>query len=300
MLDWNDLRYAVAIAESRTLTAAAKKLRVSQPTVGRRLAALEEALGTPLFLRGARGMIPTPAGTRLLASMASLARELAALERGAADDARVVRGAVRIAVTETTAAHLLERTIPRLRRAHPELVCELETSNAAADLARGEADVAVRLVAPEGAELMARKLGTLAYAVYASPAYLERRGAPSDLASLAGHDVVAPHRELATGPEARWLGAQLRGGTASLRAHSMPALARAAAAGLGLVVLPTTIAEDEPGLRLVAIVRDLPPRPVYLVTHRDARRIARIRAVADAIAEDLSARMARSRRACRA
>jgi DNA-binding transcriptional LysR family regulator len=297
--DWNDLRHAIAVAEHKTLTAAARRLRVSQPTVGRRIAALERTLGVALFLRSARGWIPTAAGIRLVESASILARDLDSLERGAIDDQSALRGLVRIAVTEITAGHLLERALPRLRREHPEILCALKTSNAAADLARGEADVAVRLVKPEGAELAARKLGMLAYALYASEGYLAARGAPRTLASLEGHDVVAPDGELLAGPEARWLGPSLRGASASLRAHSMPALAAAAAAGMGLVVLPTTIGHDHPGLRPVAAVRDLPARPVFLVVHRDARRVARIRAMADAIAADLEPRIARGARAAR-
>lgn len=292
-LDWNDLRYALAVADARTLSAAARRLRVSQPTVGRRLAALESALGVALFLRSSRGFVPTPAGTRLLRSMAAFSLEIEAVERGLIDDEGALRGIVRVAVTEVTAGHLLERAIPRLRDAHPEIVVELRTGNTAADLGRGEADLAVRLLKPEGADLVARKLGMLTYALYASPSYLERHGAPRELSSLEGHEVVAPCAELLSGPEAGWLGPSLRGARASLRSASVVALAAGAAAGLGLVVLPTTIGHEHPGLRAVARLLDVPPRAVHLVSHRQARRVARVRAVATEIASDLGARLAR-------
>ncbi|MCC6872668.1 MAG: LysR family transcriptional regulator [Sandaracinaceae bacterium] len=292
-LDWNDLKYAIAVAETGTLTAAARRLRVSQPTAGRRIAALERALGVPLFLRASHGLVPTPAGLRLLESMGALARELDAIEHGGLSDPSALRGTVRLAATEATTQSLLERALPELRARHPDIVCELHTSNAVADLSKGQADLAVRLVKPEPADLVARKVGSVVYSLYASAEYLARRGADRATGSLAGHDVVVPSGELAGGPEAQWLGADLRGGSPSVRINSVLALARAAASGMGLVVLATTIGGVYPGLRSAAALREIPARSIYLVTHRDTRGLARIRAVADAVTEDLERRLRR-------
>jgi DNA-binding transcriptional LysR family regulator len=296
-LDWNDLKYAVALADARTLTAAARRLRVSQPTVGRRIAALEDALGVTLFRRTPRGYVGTPAGLRLLEGIGALGRQLDAFERGALDDPGAMRGIVRLAVTEVTASYLLEGTLLRLHKRYPQIVCELRAGNVVADLARGDADLAVRLVKPEGSDLVVRKLGTVVYSLYASPGYLARRGAPDDLRSLSGHDVVAPFDELLAGPEARWLGPEIRGGAPSLRINSVLGLARAAVGGMGLVVLATTIGMTHPGLQAISPLRDIAPRPVYLVMHRDTRKVGRIRAVADAVVHDIELRLRRAQHA---
>jgi DNA-binding transcriptional LysR family regulator len=296
MLDWNDLRFAIAVAESGTLSAAARTLRVNQTTVGRRIAVLEEALGVTLFLRSPQGYVTTSAGVRLLDSVRELSANLAAIESGLRGDEKAPRGRVRVATTEVTAQHLFDAAIPALHRAYPEIEVELITANTQADLAVAEADLAVRFVRPEGAALVSRKLGVMRYGVYATRAYIARRGAPKSVDDLAGHEYVSPSRELETGPEARWLAEHARDARSVLRSNSMPALARAAGEGVGFVVLPTALVEDHSPLRLLFRADEIAPRTAWLVLHRDARTVTRVRVVADAIVDALSARLARATR----
>ncbi|MBL8684083.1 MAG: LysR family transcriptional regulator [Myxococcales bacterium] len=294
-LDWNDLRLAAVLADARTLTAAARKLGINQSTASRRLAALEASVGASLFLRGASGYVPTAAGERLLARVRDLAAQLEGVERSVAIDEREVRGIVRVALTEVTATQLLERTLGQLRDRYPELIVELVVSYAMADLTRGEADIAVRLVAPETADLVRSKLGSMRFGLYGAKSYLARKGQPKRRDELRGFDVVAGCREIAAGPEARWLGDDLRGARASLRTSAMRIVARACAEGMGLAVLSNMTASTEPDLVLVHEIPEIPARDVWLVAHRDTRTQARVREVWRAIQEDLRARIARGR-----
>lgn len=287
-LDWNDLRLAVALAELRTLTAAARRLGLHQATASRRLAALEASLGVPLFLRGAAGYTPTAAGKKLLASAAEFSARLDALAREGLDDHRAVRGVVRVAVTERLGADMVSRVLPALRREHPALCVELLASNLAADLARGEADLALRFIEPDASEYVRARLGTVRFGLYAAREYLARSPVSAQAAgdavdALAGHEVVVPCGELARGPEARWLGEGLRGGVEAVRSNSMSLVLRAAEEGLGLGVFSDLIAHDRPRLVRVRSLPEVPARHVWLVYHRDAREVARVRAVAAAL-----------------
>ena len=290
MLDWNDLRFAHAVAQSGSLTKAAQALGVHQTTVGRRLAALEEALGFPLFTRSAGGLSPTSEGTRVLASIEPLASALLRFEKHAPGTTTEVRGLVRIAITETGARQLVEGAFSALMARHPELDIELVPSNLVADLARGEVDLAVRLVRPEGG-VVARRLGQVTYGLYASDAYLANHRKPLD-GDFAGHDVVVPVRELAHGPEAAWLARHATAARPRLRANSLVTLAQAVAAGLGVCALPNNLAEMHAGLRRARRLPEIPARPVWLVIHPELRKVARVRVVAAAIVEEMKRRLA--------
>jgi DNA-binding transcriptional LysR family regulator len=292
MLDWNDLRFFLAIVRGRTLTAAARALRVSQPTVSRRLAALERDFGAKLFLRGATGYTLTAPGRRLLEVTEPLATQLERVERGVVDDASRVVGTVRVAVTEMTALHLLEDTLRPLLDAHPGLAVDLLAGNLAADLARGEADLAVRLVRPDSADLVRRRLGAMRYGLFAARSYLDG-AAPVSRPDLAGHQVIRPVRSMAQGPEARWLEQHALQARATVCVDSPFLALRAAVAGLGLAVLSDSLAQCAPELVCARALPEIPSREVWLVYHRDLREVARVRCVAEAVTACLRPRLAR-------
>jgi DNA-binding transcriptional LysR family regulator len=289
-LDWNDLRFALALGRERTLTAGARALGVSQPTASRRLAALERALGTKLFLRGKLGYVPTDAGRRLLEMLEGVEGELARAESLAFDD-RKIEGTVRVAVTDVTAFHLLESALPALAARHPSLLVELIVGTRVVDLGKREADLAVRLVPPEGADLVARGLGEMRYGLHASESYLRKHGRPTDPEDLSGHAIIQPIGEIGQSPEAHYLAEHVRGTKIALRTTSMLAMAHAAASGMGLAILPGPVAASVSGLVRVLAVPALKPRRVWLVAHRDARRVPRLRAVMDVIEKDLQKRI---------
>lgn len=289
MLDWNDLRLAHALFETKSLVRAAKKLRVHQTTAGRRLDALEAALGVPLFVRTSRGLVPTHAGERVAKLVAPLAEGLFRLEREPLEPTDEARGVVRVAATEVTALHLLEHVMPELSRSAPKLVLEVVTGNLAADVLRGEVDVAVRLVRPESRELLAKRIGGLAYGLYASRRYRASCTKAAPTPPYAGHKVVEPARELEGGPEATYLREHAREAEVAFRANSMVALARAGELGVGLVVLPRALAATFPGLEEVARLGRIASRPVYLVARKEDLRVMRVRTAYDTIARELGA-----------
>lgn len=291
-LDWNDLRYARAIAAAGSLRGAARTLRVNQSTVGRRLTALEDAVGAKLFLRGASGYVPTAEGRRLLDVAEDVAERLASLERGQLEAEARVAGRVRLALTAAMGQQVLEGSLATVLEAHPELEVELLTGNRVVDLARGAADVAVRLLQPEGAHLLVRRIGMLRYAMYASRAYLDRHGKPASPMALKDHRVVAQAAPIDGGPEGRWLAANGTEARIVFRTESMPVLRKAAAEGLGLVVLPATMGEEEPSLVRLFPLPDAGERAVWLVYHRDLRDLARVRVVAQAVFDTLRQRLA--------
>lgn len=282
MLDWNDLRIFLAIARAHTLTAAARALRVSQPTVSRRLVALERAFGAKLFLRGADGYVLTGPGRRLHDTVEPLATQLERVERGGVDEASQVSGVVRVAVTEMTAVELVDAALGPLLAKHPGLSVDLLAGNLSADLARGEADLAVRLVRPDTADLVRRRLGSMHYGLFGAAAYLAK-APPVTEAGLAGHRVIVPVRSMARGPEATWIEQHATQATPAVHADSPHVALRAAAAGLGLAVLSEALASHAPELVCARRLAEVPAREVWLVYHRDLRGLARVRAVADVI-----------------
>jgi DNA-binding transcriptional LysR family regulator len=282
-LDWNDLRFLLAVAEARTHSAAAKRLGVSQPTVGRRVEALEAAVGARLFVRTRGGQSLTAEGAALREVAAELARRIGAVERGALQEHAMV-GVVRVAVTELAARQIVELALPGLAASHPELELELAIGNVQLDVAAGEVDLAVRLVPPEGGGLVARKLGTQRYAVFGAPRYLAKAGSPEDAAGLSTHAFVWPARELSRAPEAAWLDTLTPRPRIALRTNSMLLLAEAAEAGRGLAALPEHVGRRRAGLRQVMPLPRSISRDVYLVQHEDARSVPRVRVASDAIA----------------
>lgn len=293
MLDWNDLRLAHALFETRSLVGAAKKLRMHQTTAGRRLDALEAALRVPLFVRTSRGLVPTGAGERVSKLVAPLAEGLFRLEREPLEPTDEARGVVRVAATEVTALHLLEHVLPKLSRVAPKLVLEVVTGNLAADVLRGEVEVAVRLVRPESRELLTKRIGELAYGLYASRGYLASRTKLAATPPYAGHKVIEPARELERGPAATYLNEHAREAEVAFRANSMVAMARAGELGLGLVVLPRALAATFPALAEAARLGRIAPRPIYLVARKEDLRIVRVRTAFDTIARELGAYVGR-------
>lgn len=282
-LDWNDLRYFLAVSRAGTFVRAGKELGVEHTTVARRLAALEAALGVKLFARGPEGMTLTAAGHEVLPSaeaMAALAEEIS--RRVAGGDGRV-EGTVRLTIPESMNGYTVE-ALTDLRARHPALVVEVLSDNRALDLRRGEADVAVRIRDSEDGELIARKIGTSGWSMYASPAYVERKGTPRSPEELAGHEIVGFAPSMAAIVGARWLEAHGAGGNVVLRANSINAALDAAAVGFGIVFLPCFVAD-----RSKALVRLTPriigSRDILLVVHPDLARVARIRATMEFLVE---------------
>lgn len=286
-LDWNDVRFFLAVARAGTLAAAAQTLAVDQTTVGRRLAALEEAVGHRLFERTRRGLLPTAVGQRVRAAAETMADAAGDFEVAArSHDARTLE-TVRVASTHTLAEHFLIPAIANLRRDAPFVDVELRTGWACVNLLRGEADVAVRLVRPTHPRLVARKVADFALRAYASRAYTAARGLPR--ADFRGHDVVAYSEALAAASQLTLGGIDASDARIVLQSNSGSALTRAIHDGIGVGELPSFVGDADP--HLVRVCADHERRySVYVVTHEERRRVRSVRAVCDAIHAAFSVR----------
>ncbi len=274
-MNWDDLRFLVEIGRSATLAAAARHLKVDQTTVARRLRALEDALGTPLFERSDGHWRPTGVGADVLERAMRIEEDVAGLARLAEAGAQAVSGVVRLTAVGAIVGDYLVPRLPGLYARHPELVVELIASNDNLNVSRREADIAIRLARPESGDFLIRKLADVGFAVYG----------PAQPDPTRSNDWVTYDDELAHTPEMRWLAGQLAGGRVRLRSNKLAGLLGAVAVGIGRAVLPCFLADATPGL-----VRESGPQPVlsrdlWLLVHPDARRLPRVAAVADWLGE---------------
>ena len=281
-LDWNDIRFFLAIHQAGSLAGAGRDLGVQHSTVGRRLDALEHALGTPLFTRTLDGLLLTEAGRQILPLAEEAAKALAAIELGVGGNARI-EGIVRV-TTSDAFARFLVNVLPELQARHPNLTVHMLAGNRALDLAKGEADLAVRLMATAQGDLISRTVGLTGWSIYAAPAYLQRRGMLASPTALEGHDVIGFDEAMATTPGGLWLAAHAAGARVVLRANGIVPALNAAAAGMGIAVVPCFIGDAEAGL--VRLTREVVGgRPITLVFHPSVGKIPRVRVVIDFIAE---------------
>lgn len=279
---WDDVRVLLALLRTRSLSAAGRALGVDRSTMSRRVAALERAFGTRLFLRTRDGLRPAAAAERLRAHAERVEAEVLAFERAVTATGAGATGVVRVATTEAFGAFLIEQGLLEVRREHPDVCVELMGGNRPVDLTRGEAEVALRLTPLEGAALKARCVARLGFGLYASPAYLRARGVPRDEGDLEGHDLVVPSGELAPLPEAKWLLAR-RGARTVFRSSSMPALLAACVAGHGLGVFTRPWGDLTSALDLVFALEGLPRRPLWLVVQPDVAKRPEVRVVVDRV-----------------
>jgi DNA-binding transcriptional LysR family regulator len=279
---WDDLRVFLAVAQAGSLSGAARALGVNHSTVFRRIGAFEDALGVRLFERLAGGYLLTPAGEELRDGALRVEEEIAGLSRKVTGQDLRLSGTVRVTTIDMLAFGLLPRHIAAFRKAYPGIEIELVVGNATLNLSRREADVALRVGNAPPETLVGRRVGRLAFAVYASPGYRARRPEPD----LARHDWIgfdSEHEALV-----RRFDRFLPGIRPALRTNSVAAAVAGAREGLGLAPLPCGIADLEPDLVRVAPLPDDFTLDLWLLTHEDLRRTARIRAFLDVLAEGLA------------
>ena len=284
-IDLDDLRLLLAVAETGTLAGGARRVRVNHASAWRRLGALEARLATRLFDRQRSGYAATPAGELAIEGARRTLSELDALERRLAGQDVRPQGVVRLTMAETL-VDLVAPVLKALRGSHPGLIVEVTTANSFLTLTRRDADVALRpaMTPPEG--LIARRLTTVATAVYAARG---EGGRPRDILH---QDWLAPDDSLSHLGSARWIATHVPPERIVHRAGSLLALASAARAGLGVAALPCFMGDPDHGLRRVEPPLSEMATPLWLLTHPDLRNTARIRTVLDALAEALLRRRA--------
>jgi molybdate transport repressor ModE-like protein len=294
MQDWNDLRLVLAIARSGSLTGAAKALAVNHSTAFRRLGALEEGLGVRLFERLPGGTYaPTAAGERIAAAAERIETETAALDRELVGRDHRLTGRLRVTSSETLAYRILTKQIAGFRSAHPGIVVEIAIDNRILSLSRREADIALRVTRPREGDLYGRKLADIAWTIYAARDLAGGLAGSGGPAEVGGHPFIGWEEGVSGVNAADWLVAQVPAGAFVYRTNSVVNQLVAAKAGLGLAVLPCYLGDPEPDL--VRVLADPVPeleRELWIVTHADLRRTARVRAFFDVVGEGLVAERA--------
>jgi DNA-binding transcriptional LysR family regulator len=286
---WDYHRTFLAIFQEGSLSGAARRLDLTQPTVARHLDALEKAVGADLFVRSPRGLIPTDVALELKPFAETIGATAAALMRAASGSAGEVRGTVRVSASEAIGVEHLPPILARLRQRHPGLVIELVVSNTIDDLLRREADIAVRNVEPSQEALVARRLPPLTLGLFAHRSYLARRGTPATLDDLRDHDVIGFDHDT---PTTRAIVQRFPGldrSTFALRTDSDLAQLAAIRAGMGLGMCQASIAHREPDLVRVMSDEVSIELGVWVVAHEDQKTSARCQAVFDALVRELSA-----------
>ncbi len=281
LVDWNDLKYLLALKRAGTLAGAARELGVDHSTVSRRLTALEEAIGSKLLRRTPEGLCFTEAGNTAAATAEAMDATAAGLlgKLAGADDRAA--GVVRLTCAEGLIPVLVSE-LQQLRESYPELRVELLPSTATLDLLRREADVALRMFRPTQAALVARLVGKLGWSLYASEAYVARKGPLASAADLSGHELIAYDHELKSAFGPRWLDEHAGSGTVVMRCDSVRGALLAMTQGVGIGTMPCYLAASEPLRRMTPEVTA--NTEVFLVTAPDLQDLKRIRLVLDAVA----------------
>ena len=288
MLDWNDLRYFLAVARTGSTLSAGKSLRVSQTTAARRVAALEAELKLSLFERRSTGYVLTPAGEALVAQAEALEAAAGQFADAAASQSRDATGTVRLTVDEIYAVAMLPPILRELHEAWPGIRIELDASDAKRDLHAGEADIALR--ATKGladSTLVGRRLGLDWWTIYCSRDYAAAHGRPRRRRDLKGHAFIGGGSPMVWRVWSEWLERNRFADQVAVQHGTSTGLLAAARAGLGLAVLPSLVADLDPDL-----VRCLPPEPshefeFWLLTPERLRHTPRVRAVLDFLYERL-------------
>jgi DNA-binding transcriptional LysR family regulator len=282
MLDWDDLRFFLAVARHRTMSEAARTLRVAQPTVGRRIAGFERKLNARLFVRSGSGWALSPAGRGMLANAEAMeAQALAAENRASGRDAGL-DGEVRITASEWLIATVLGPCLTPFLAGHPALSIDLVAEARKLNLFRREADIALRPSKFQQLEVYQRAIAVIQFGVYASDHYLARMGLPDFVAKGQGHALVAAGTGMGTTiVDIEWLPPLLGRARVAARTNGRLGMAALAAAGIGIACLPRALGDATPGLRLLPTAKPGPRRQLWMGVHRSARSVPRMRTVAD-------------------
>ncbi len=288
MLDWNDLRYFLAVARGGSTLSASRALRVSQTTVARRIAALEEGLKLTLFEKRQAGYALTTAGAELLAKAEAVEAAADKFDSAAEASTRDLSGTVRLTAEEIFSVTLFGPLLRELHDLHPEILIELDSGQALRDLGAGEADIALRsTVGDQAAGLVGRRICVDDWTLYCSRDYAARHGVPANLEELKTHAIIGGGGGNLWRHYEAWLKQLGLEDRVAMHHATSTGLLSGVRSGFGIAVLPCVVADAEPDL-----VRCFPPRPghgrvLWLLTHERVRRAPRVRTVIDFLYERL-------------
>jgi len=285
--DWSLVRSFLAVLEHGSLLAAARQLQSSQPTIGRHVAELESQLRVVLFDRTGRGLVPTEAALRLAdaaRTMQSGADQLARVVEGAD---RSISGTVRITASQPIACFVLPSILAKMRLSLPDVQIALVASNAVSNLLKREADIAIRMVQPEQATIVAKRITKVTLRACAHEGYLRRRGVPRQPIDLLAHDLIAGDRNDDVMKGFATKGLLVKREQFAFRTDDLIVVWHAICAGLGIGFVGEHLIRSEP--TVIPILPDLhiEPLPVWLAVRKEVRTNKRIRAVYDYLADAL-------------
>jgi DNA-binding transcriptional LysR family regulator len=283
--DWNQARAFLATAEEGSLSAAARALGVTQPTLSRQVSALEETLGITLFERGPRMTILTSAGLEVLDHVRAMYEAAAKLSLSASGQSQAVAGLVRIATTDTLACHHLPDILISLRKMAPDIEVEVRTSNKLQDLIQREADIAIRHARPSEPELIAKKVRMTSATLYASRDYLDRIGRPRGVEDLQKMNFIGVDTRDTLIAPLKQSGLTLTRSNFTVSADSGLAAIELARKGLGIGLFIADEVDQFPDLEIVWPGFKPFDVPIWLVTHRELHTSKRIRLMFDLISD---------------
>jgi DNA-binding transcriptional LysR family regulator len=284
-MDWENLKFFLAVAREGTLAGAGRALGVKHSTVLRRVAVLEEELGLKLFERHPNGYMLTAAGKEMLAPLVQVDEDLVAMERRLSGRDLRLTGTVRVATLGVLVPWIAE-ALAEFRTLHPGIRVDVAISPTTVSLARHEADIAIRISRSPPESLVGRRIATLLHGVYAARTHPAANELAPDIAT---HDWVGYSEGRGDLPQAQWMAAHAPAERVVLRTSHTGMLVAAVKAGLGLGVLPCYLGDAEPGLRRVETIAGL-GQDMWILTHSDLKRTPRIRALMDFLAKDLARR----------
>lgn len=283
-LDWDHLRVFLAIARTRRVAIAARRLEIEHTTVSRRLDALEGQIGTPLFYRTANGYLLTPAGDSILAAAETMERAALTLRARAGEIVRRPAGRVRLGIAPEFASDWLAPQLPAFRARYPEIALQVLVGTRTLDLSRGEAELALRSPRPHQLGLVTARIATAVLALYASRHFLGRRRVHiTDARTASGLPLLIYTQSLSILQSAAWFQPVIAAGDVVLETNSTHTLLTAARASVGVAVLPRFVARNYP--ELVMVSEPVSQPDIWLVTHPEFRRNPNVRATADFLKE---------------
>ncbi|HUN49088.1 MAG TPA: LysR family transcriptional regulator [Stellaceae bacterium] len=282
-MEWSDLRIFLAIAREGTLGGAARKLGLTQPTMGRRLRTLESAVGQALFQRTADGFVLTDEGSSVLVHAERMEEEAIAVERQLAGQDAQLEGLLRLSSSDWFGVHILTPVLAEFSRRHPKVCVELLTDTRFYSLSRREADLVFRIAPFDEPEILSRRLLHLPYALYVPTG--------SELPSMgdgSGARLITMDLAFAEMPDVIWLKRALPKAPVVFRSNNREVQARVCAEGAGLAVLPRPLGDSTPGIARVDLGDEPPGRDTFVGYHRDLRRLTRLRALLDLLIDRLA------------
>lgn len=285
--DWSLLRTFREVVRDGSLSGAARRLNLTQPTVGRQVAALEARLGATLFSRSPRGLIPTAAALDMVEHVENMASASSALMRTVSGESSAEHGVVRLTASEFVTCEILPPILAQFQNAHPSIALELAPSNRTQDLLRRDADIAVRMVRPTQKALIARRIGAVELGLYAHESYIRANGLPRSVDELRQHRWIGYDRDDTSFRSAGAIAQEIHREAFSLRCDSDIAQLAMLRAGLGIGGCQVHVANRSPDLIRVLEQTLSFELEMWLVMHEDLRSTRRVRLLYDHLGVEL-------------